>query len=140
MTTRLSLALLGACVLAAPAASAQDWRPPSREMPEMPGRADVQGAAQGSWGNSMAGAAGVSGQLRAAGEGGGAHAKFVRFTSGVFPVATWAERNGDGRCDMVELFREGNRVYQLVDADFDGSANVLRVYAASGELLREERL
>lgn len=145
MTRRLSLLLLGACVLAAPAAvRAQEWRPPSRQMPEMPDRAGLQGSgasAAGAWLGSMAGAAGVgAGDVRAAGEGSGARAKFVRFTSGVFPVATWTDRNGDGRCDLVEVFREGNRVFQLVDADFDGSANVLRVYSASGELLREERL
>jgi hypothetical protein len=40
----------------------------------------------------------------------------------------------------VEVFRGGDRVYQLVDADYDGAANVLRVYSPSGELVREERL
>ncbi|HEX2187470.1 MAG TPA: hypothetical protein VHG51_01170 [Longimicrobiaceae bacterium] len=145
MTARLSLLLLGAGVLAAPAAlHAQNWSPPSRQMPAMPERAGMQGggaSAAGPWLGSMAGAAGVgAGDVRAAGEGGGARAKFVRFTSGVFPVATWTDRNGDGKCDMVEVFRDGNRIYQLVDADFDGAANVLRVYDNSGELLREERL
>ena len=144
MTRRLVPVLLGACILAAPAtARAQDWRPPSRQMPEMPASSALQGGASaaGAWLGSMASAAGVgAGDVRAAGEGGGPHAKFIRFTSGVFPVATWTDRNGDGRCDMLEIFRGGDRVYQLVDADYDGAANVLRVYSPSGELLREDRL
>ena len=46
MTRRLVPVLLGACVLAAPAtARAQDWRPPSRQMPEMPAASALQGGA-----------------------------------------------------------------------------------------------
>ncbi len=142
---RLLVLLLGASALAAvPVDRPQEWRPPSRQMPSMPARAQLQGGATGwaaSWLGSMSGAAGVAADgVRAAGEGGSARAGFVRFTSGVFPVATWSDRNGDGTCDMVEVFREGARTHQLIDADYDGSANVLRVYSASGELAREERM
>lgn len=145
MKRGLFLALLAGAALAAPdAARSQDWRPPSRQMPPMPDRGALQGggaSAAGAWLGSMAGASGTAaGEVRAAGEGGGARAKFVRFTSGVFPIATWSDRNGDGKADLIELFRGGDRVYQLIDPDYDGTANVLRVYSPSGELLREERL
>ncbi|HEX2093295.1 MAG TPA: hypothetical protein VHG28_12885 [Longimicrobiaceae bacterium] len=144
MKRRLALALLGACALAALAsrARAQDWRPPSNQMPAMPRLGELQGGWQSPWTGAMARASGAdAGQVRAVGEAaGGDRARFVRFTAGVFPVATWSDRNGDGTCDLVEIFRDGARVYQLIDADLDGSANVLRVYDASGSLLREERL
>jgi hypothetical protein len=39
----------------------------------------------------------------------------------------------------VEVFRDGARAYQLVDSDYDGRSNVLRVYGAGGGLTREER-
>ncbi len=146
MTRRLFLVLLGACALAAPdAVGAQGWRPPS-QMPGMPRMAELRGAWQGAvggWVAQISQATGASASdLRATGETtpGSDRAKFVRFTEGVYPVATWTDRNGDGRCDLMELFRQGDRVYQLIDADFDGTANVLRVYSPSGELLREERL
>ncbi|HEV2146736.1 MAG TPA: hypothetical protein VGR37_04915 [Longimicrobiaceae bacterium] len=140
------LVVLGACALAAPGVShAQGWSPPSR-MPDMPRMADLQGSWQGAvggWAGQMAQVSSTSaGEIRAAGETtpGSDRAKLVRFTAGVFPVATWSDRNGDGRCDMVEIFRQGSRVYQLIDADYDGNPNVLRVYSPSGELLRDERL
>jgi hypothetical protein len=39
----------------------------------------------------------------------------------------------------VDVFRRGALAYQLIDADYDGAANVLRVYDASGALARENR-
>ena len=71
---------------------------------------------------------------------GSARAKFIRFSAGPRPVAVWSDRNGDGKCDMLELFRSGAVVVQLVDPDYDGRANVLRLYDASGALARETRL
>jgi hypothetical protein len=63
----------------------------------------------------------------------------VRFMGGARPVASWTDRNGDGRADMVEVYRGGAVAFQLIDADYDGAANVLRVYDASGALARENR-
>ncbi|MBV9773013.1 MAG: hypothetical protein JO040_03650 [Gemmatimonadetes bacterium] len=139
------LLAVGLVALAPLRARAQGWQPPSKQMPEMPARAELQGGAAGwagAWLGSQAGAAGVGAdQVRAVGEGArGPKAAFVRFTSGVFPVATWSDRNGDGRADMIEVFRDGARIVQLIDPDYDGTANVMRVYSASGELLREERM
>jgi hypothetical protein len=131
-------ALAGVAVLALVArpARAQDWRPPTRQMPSMPASADVDGgwaAGQSAW--FLAGA----GDVRAAAEGGGARARFVRFSGGMRPVAEWTDRNGDGRADMVELFRGGALAVQLLDPDYDGTANVMLVYNG-GKLVREERL
>jgi hypothetical protein len=52
----------------------------------------------------------------------------------------WQDRNGDGRADLLEIYRGSGVIVQLIDADYDGQANVLRVYAADGTLIREERL
>jgi hypothetical protein len=52
----------------------------------------------------------------------------------------WQDRNGDGRADIVEIFRGGGVIVQVIDADYDGQANVLRRYDSGGALLREERL
>ena len=62
-----------------------------------------------------------------------------RFTSEMRPVEQWSDRNGDGRVDLVEVYRDGALIARLVDADYDGTANVLRRYDASGALTREER-
>jgi hypothetical protein len=62
----------------------------------------------------------------------------VRFVSNMRPVQQWSDRNGDGRADMIEVYRDGSLAYQLVDADYDGRANALRAYTG-GSLSREER-
>jgi hypothetical protein len=137
----VALAVLTAVKLRA---QQQDWSPPSREMPEMPAQAQLGGgwrAALGAW---FRGAdEGLDG-IRAVGEGmprdlGSARPQMVRFMGGSRPVAEWKDRNGDGRADMVEVYRGGALAYQLVDSDYNGSANVLRVYDASGALARENR-
>ncbi|HEX2205357.1 MAG TPA: hypothetical protein VHG91_18755 [Longimicrobium sp.] len=132
-----SLALLALLAAVRPA-GAQEWTPPSRQMPEMPTTqqlsADGAGAA-GAWARGVQ----VS-QARGEGAGGGGRVKFVRFLAGVRPAITWSDRNGDGRADMIEVYRNGALAYQLVDADYDGTANVLRVYDAGGALAREERM
>ncbi|HEX6070682.1 MAG TPA: hypothetical protein VFZ18_12680, partial [Longimicrobiaceae bacterium] len=64
----------------------------------------------------------------------------VRFTSGPLPVVIWSDRNGDDRADIIEIFRSGGVIIQLIDADYDGRANVLRTYDSDGELVRQERL
>ena len=140
--------LVGLALPLAPGARAQssqgEWQPPSRSMPAMPQMSELGGGWRGgAWQGAIAEGSGISaGETRAAGEtsGGGARARFVRFTGGYRPAATWADRNGDGTADLIEIFRDGARVVQLVDADYDGTANVLRFYAASGELLRERQL
>ena len=130
--------LVLAAFLARPA-GAQEWAPPSKEMPQMPTTALLDGGWQSELGSWFRGVSTSS--LRAVGEGAqGGRARFVRFTGGVRPVATWADRNGDGRADMIEIFRGGAKAFQLIDADYDGTANVLRIYDASGNLQREERL
>lgn len=142
-----SLLLVAAtCALAASPLQGQEWRPPSRQMPRMPEMASLRGdwrAAVGPWADGVTRVSGTpAAEIRAAGETtrGGAQARFVRFLAGHVPLATWSDRNGDGNCDMVELFRDGTLVQQVIDADYDGSANVLRVYTAKGELVREERM
>lgn len=120
---------------------AQSWSPPSRQMPSMPTAADLRGgwaASQGAWFSGVADASAV----RGAGSGSnGDRPLQVRFTAGgPVPIAVWSDRNGDGRADMVEVYRRGGVAFQLVDADFDGTANVLREYDAGGGLARESRL
>jgi hypothetical protein len=58
----------------------------------------------------------------------------VRFTtaSTPVPVAVWSDRNGDGKSDMIEIYRRGQVAFQLIDADYDGTANVIREYNAAG--------
>lgn len=140
------LGIAAALVTASSVTAQQSWTPPSRSMPQMPTvsalRTDWQ-TSVGSWGRGVSEVSGVQpGQLQVTGEGssGSAPAKFVRFTAGYLPAGTWTDRNGDGTADLVELFAGGARVIQVVDADYDGQANVLRVYTRSGELVREQRL
>lgn len=121
---------LGLLLVSATAARAQDWSPPSRQMPAMQVGAGWQGSLA-SWflpGTSLD-------AVRAQGEGG-----FIRFTAGPRPVAAWTDRNGDGRADMLQIFRGGAVAYQVVDADLDGSADVVRIYDQSGALASERRL
>ncbi|MDB4948991.1 MAG: hypothetical protein JWM27_1640 [Gemmatimonadetes bacterium] len=152
MLRRFAALLAGAVVFVTGAGKvkaqtpAAQWSPPGREMPQMPTIAELQGNWQGAVGGWFTGVEGVSGiplaGVRATGEttAGSARAKFIRFSAGARTVAVWTDRNGDGRADMVELFRAGAPVVQVVDADFNGSADVLRLYDASGALARESRL
>lgn len=134
------LVVLALATFAAPARAGQEWSPPSRQMPEMPAAGELNGGWRGSLG-SWFGGLGVSvGAVRADGEGGGGRPRFVRFTADLRPVENWSDRNGDGRADLIEVFRDGARAYQLIDADYDGAANVLRVYDAGGGLVREQRM
>ncbi len=107
-------------------------------MPAMPAAGDLDGGWKGSLGGWFSGLGVQVAEMRAHGEGGGARPRFVRFVNGVRPVQQWSDRNGDGRADMIEVFRDGGLAYQLVDADYDGRANALRVFAG-GSLSREER-
>ena len=133
-----SLLLLAAfTTAAAPVRPYQEWNPPSRQMPPMPSPSELAGGWQGSLGPWFSGLGALS-SLRASGEG-GARPRFVRFTSEMRPVEQWSDRNGDGRVDLVEVYRDGALIARLVDADYDGTANVLRRYDASGALAREER-
>lgn len=137
----VALAVLTAVKLRA---QQQEWTPPSREMPEMPASSQLGGgwrSALGAWFNGAG--EGLDG-IRAVGEEmprgmGAARPRMVRFMGGSRPVAEWRDRNGDGRADMVEVYRGGALAYQLIDSDYNGSANVLRVYDASGALSRENR-
>ena len=143
------LLLLVPLLLAVPtvvSAQASSWRPPSSEMPMMPKAAEIRGdwlGPRAAWFRGLDGVAGVSASgLRASGEprSGSEFVQIARFTSGPLPVVIWSDRNGDGRCDMLEIYRGGSVAYQLIDADYDGTANVLRVYDDSGSLQREQRL
>jgi hypothetical protein len=123
-------------VIASRPARAQDWRPPTTAMPVMPAAAEVDESWAGGQSRWFIGGGGV----KARAEGGGRQARFVRFTGGdMRAVAAWSDRNGDGRCDMVEVYRDGALAAQVIDPDYDGTANVLRVYS-DGKLVREERL
>lgn len=123
---------------AAPISPRQEWNPPSRQMPSMPSASELSGGWQGSLGPWFQGLGSLS-SMRASGEGGGARPRFVRFTSEMRPVEAWSDRNGDGKVDLVEVYRDGALIARLVDADYDGTANTLRRYDASGNLSREER-
>jgi hypothetical protein len=144
----LAALVLALSLMVAPRAEAQsgtDWRPPGRAMPMMPRMAELQGDWRGSHAGWFDGTDQISGiavaQLKAMGEkGAGEYAQVVRFSGGPIPAIVWSDRNGDHRADMVEIFRTGGVIIQVIDADFDGQADVLRVYDASGRLLREERL
>ena len=134
------LALVAVVVVAGGvAAQQQDWTPPSTRMPEMPATASLDGAWRAALAPWFGGADQALDGVRARGEGGGARPALVRFMGGARPVATWTDRNGDGRADMIEVFRGGAVAYQLIDADYDGNANVLRVYDSTGALAREQR-
>ena len=142
---QVSLLLLLSLV-ATTAAEAQEWRPSTRQMPEMPAVADLAGdwlSSRATWFAGVESLSGVSpGQLRAVGEArrGSRQTQVVRFTNGPIPVVVWQDRNGDGRADMVEIYRGGGIVAQVIDADYDGQANVVRRYDSGGALLGEERL
>lgn len=144
-------AVLLACSLAlfaVPTASAQgpDWRPPSRQMPRMPTRAELDGdwlSSRRAWFEGVEAISGVAvARLRAGGEVRPSSdvLQVARFMNGPVPVVVWSDRDGDSRADMIEIFRAGGVVIQLIDADYDGAANVLRVYNAAGALVREERM
>lgn len=138
-------AAVGLVVLAAVKLRAQqDWSPPSREMPEMPAASELGGGWRAGLAAWFRGTDEALDGIRAIGEElprnlADARPRLVRFTGGSRPVAAWTDRNGDGRADLVEVYRRGAVAYQLVDADYDGRANVLRVYDASGALARENR-
>lgn len=125
--------------------TAQDWSPPTRQMPPMPQVGELSPAwmsARADWFSGVAGLSGVSpGDLSVAGEPrGGGNAQVVRVTRGPLPIVVWQDRNGDGRADMIEIFRNGSVVLQVIDPEYDGQANVVRRYDAAGQLVREDRL
>lgn len=137
-------ALLAVCALGATVpvhAQRQEWRPPP-QMPSMPTAAEMSSGWRGD-GPWLEGAAQLSGvpanAIRVTGEtpSGRSRANYVRFLSGHRPVAVWSDRNGDERADMVEIFRNGARVMQVIDADFDGRCNLYRGYSPSGELVED---
>lgn len=153
MVRLLAMSLLGVglaagrpAVATAQGSPADGWSPPSREMPTMPAAEALRGDWRTALGGWMRGVEAVSGadaaQFRASGDArpGSPRVRFVRVTSGPYPVAAWSDRNGDGRADLIELFRTGTAVAQVVDADFDGRADVVRYHTADGALVREERL
>lgn len=139
----LTRSMLALALLAPPALAAQgtDWAPPSREMPTMPRTAELQGdwlSPRSAWFRGVDGVSGVQvGGLRASGEGRGPYAQIARFSNGAVPVVVWMDRNGDTKADMIEIYRRGGIIIQLIDADFDGQANVLRVHDEAGKLLRQ---
>ena len=143
------LLLLVPLLLAVPtvvSAQASSWRPPSSEMPMMPKAAEIRGdwlGPRAAWFRGLDGVAGVRASgLRASGEprSGSEFVQIARFTSGPLPVVIWSDRNGDDRADIIEIFRSGGVIIQVVDADYDGGANVIRTYDAGGELLSQERM
>lgn len=152
MLRNLLLLLSASALLAltAPPVQAQSagpqWRPPTRSMPMMPRIVELDGdwlAPRSSWFDGVDGISGVQpAMLRGAGEAraGSEYTQIARFSSGPVPAVVWSDRNGDHRADLIEIFRQGGVIIQLIDADYDGNANVVRVYDSSGALLREDRL
>jgi hypothetical protein len=127
------------------ASPADGWRAPSAEMPAMPRTAELRGEwaqSLGSWFRGVDRISGVeTGRLVAQGEPASEERpRFVRFSSGPVPVVNWSDRNGDGRADLIEIYRNGVVVLQVVDADFNGRANVVRYLDSRGALVREERI
>jgi hypothetical protein len=121
-----------------------EWSPPSTQMPEMPAMADLDGAWRASLGAWFRGTDQISGttlaQVRASGSpGASGRCAYVRFMGGPRAVAVWTDRSGDGRADLIEIYRGGAVAYQMIDSNSNGRADVLRVYDASGSLLRETR-
>lgn len=145
MSRLILVCLLMVCAPAVASAQAA-WRPPSTEMPLMPRAAEIRGDWLGSrsqWFNGLDGVAGVAASsLRATGEprSGSEHVQIARFSSGPLPVVIWSDRNTDNRADIIEIFRSGGVIIQLIDADYDGQANVIRIYDANGDLVSQERL
>lgn len=126
-------------------AAAQDWNPPSTQMPMMPSVAEIRGdwlGGRADWFRGLDAVAGVAASsLRASGDPGrGDRVQIARFSSGPLPVVIWSDRNGDERADVIEIYRSGGVVVQVIDADYDGRANVIRRYDESGTLLSQERL
>ncbi|CAA9297098.1 MAG: hypothetical protein AVDCRST_MAG68-87 [uncultured Gemmatimonadetes bacterium] len=119
---------------------AQDWRPPAGSpMPAMPAPGDVNEAWVGRQARWLAGGpAGISARPEGVAAG---KARFVRFNGQDMRMAgAWSDRNGDGVCDMVEVYNgDGALTAQLLDPAYSGKPSVLRVYA-DGKLVREERL
>lgn len=140
--------LFAFCLLLLPAAAnAQaEWRPPRNQMPMMPRVTEIRGdwmSGRAEWFRGIDAVSGVTASsLRASGEpsSGSGHVHVARFTSGPLPVVVWSDRNGDSRADIIEIFRSGGVIIQLIDADYDGNANVIRTYDANGELVNQERL
>lgn len=149
MRFRATVILLALLLLPALPAAAQEihWRPPTTRMPLMPTAAELAGDWLGPRADWFAGVEEISGvapaRMRPAGEPrpGSDRVQIARFVSGRagIPAMVWMDRNGDDRADLIEILRGGGVIVQLIDADHDGVANVLRVYDASGKLLRESR-
>jgi hypothetical protein len=121
------------------------WRPPTTEMPMMPRASELQGtvSANAPWFGGVESISGIApSNLRASGDRrrGSDHLQIARFGTGPVPAVVWSDRNGDDRADMIEIFRSGGVIIQVIDADYNGHANVMRVYDERGALVREERL
>jgi hypothetical protein len=142
-----TLAAVAAIAISAVPAGAQDvpqWRPSTTEMPSMPTAAEMRGdwmSRLAPWfsGLETVAGVGVSG-LRAGAPRGGGPADVARFMSGPVPVVVMTDRNGDQRADMIEYFRDGRLVAQVIDANYSGQANSVRFYDTAGGLIREVRL
>lgn len=141
----LALLSLSLVILAAPA-DAQQWRPPTNRMPDMPAVSELSGnwlGPRAEWFTGVGDLTGVQpGALRATAQGRSASgsALVVHFSNGPIPAIVWQDRNGDGQADLIEIYRSGNVLVQVIDADYDGRANVMRTYGSDGSLTREERL
>lgn len=137
-----------AAVLALPyiGTAQTDWRPPTPQMPEMPRIAELRGnwmSPRAIWFQGVDRVSGVApGELRASGEPGSGTGSLhiARFSAGPVPVVVWSDRNGDARCDLIEIFRDGGVVVQVIDPDYDGTAEFIRLYDTSGALVRQDRM
>src|SRR5436190_1084087 len=81
-----------------------DWFPPSRQMPAMPPQSEPD---EGWRVDDAAWFVGQGEGLREIGirvEGGPGRQSLARFTKGLRTVATWSDRNGDSRADLIEIY------------------------------------
>jgi len=141
----IAAAALSIIAVPAFAQDAPQWRPSTTEMPSMPTAGEMRGdwmSRLGPWFSGLQTVAGVgASDLRAgAPRGGSAPADVARFMNGPVPVVVMTDRNGDQRADMIEYFRDGRLVAQVIDANYNGQANSVRFYDAAGGLIREVRL
>jgi hypothetical protein len=120
------------------AISNQDWSPPSRAMPDMPAVVSLPDGWRTSLGPWFARVENLENVQAIADVRRGQRPSRIRFMGSAGPAAIWSDRNGDGRADMIEIYRGGALAHQLIDRDYDGGADVKRDFDDCGSLAGEQ--